>query len=57
MMKQTIMDRVVDLMLERRRLVQRKLFEQYRRTKPFRMEQISDKQLEEVRRRLENAQW
>ena len=52
-MKQTIMDRVVDLMLGRRRLVQKKLYEQYKRTKPFRMEQISDKQLNELGRRLE----
>ncbi len=43
-MKQTIMDRAIDLMLERSRLVRAKLQKQYKTTKPFRMEPMSNEE-------------
>lgn len=56
-MKQTIADRAIDILLQRRRLVEDKLAQYYKRTKPFRMEQVTGKQLEEIDRRLKDAEW
>lgn len=41
MTKVTLMDRVVDKLHGRRTLVRSKLAEQFKKTKPFRMEEIS----------------
>ena len=52
-MRISISDRAIEKLHERRRLVREKLKQEYKGVKPFRMEEISDKQLEELNRRLE----
>lgn len=44
-MEETIMDKVVDRLKERRNLVRERLYKQYRHTKPFRMEPVSNADL------------
>ena len=44
-MKETISDKVVDRLHKRRDMVQNALEKQYKKTKPFRMEPVSEKEM------------
>ncbi len=43
-MQESVLDRAIELLHERRRLVRAKLAQVYKKTKPFRMEPVEPKQ-------------
>jgi len=47
-MRENIGDRVVDKLLERRRLFERRLREIYKTTKPFRMRPMTEREKEQI---------
>jgi len=44
-MKETLMDKVIDKLKERREIIKKRLYEEYRHTKPFRTEPVKDEDL------------
>ncbi len=44
-MEETMMDKVIDRLKERREVIRERLYQEYRHTKPFRMEPVKDEDL------------